>query len=98
MIRYRNYGGALVPDRDGQWVHVKDVGIKKWTLDPLIPTTAEATIVERLAWALHEVEMSQWGEGYIALELDDCINREEHLTVARALSVKHDYLRKGETK
>lgn len=35
--RYRNDWGEMVPDRLGQWMHVKDQGIKTWRLDPPLP-------------------------------------------------------------
>ena len=39
LRRYRNVGGAaMVPDPEGQWVHVRDLGEAGWRLDPTIPT------------------------------------------------------------
>ena len=54
LTRYRNYGGALVPDPEGQWVHVGDIGVKEWALDPLVarPSPDTGLDVERLARAI----------------------------------------------
>lgn len=36
--RYMKYGGAMmVPDPEGQWLHVQDFGGNGWKLDPLEP-------------------------------------------------------------
>lgn len=35
--RYRLEECELVPNPEGQWVHVKDIGIKEWVLDQATP-------------------------------------------------------------
>jgi hypothetical protein len=36
--RYMCHAGVMVPDTEGQWVHVKDLRVNGWKLDPAIPT------------------------------------------------------------
>lgn len=38
--RYVNEWGEMVPSAKGQWVHVKEFGVKTWDLDPLPPVRA----------------------------------------------------------
>jgi flagellar hook protein FlgE len=36
LTRYMNRAGAMVPDPEGQWVHIKDFRAKGWKLDPRV--------------------------------------------------------------
>ncbi len=68
--RYRNVGGWMVEDAEGQWMHVSDVGIEAWSLDPAAPVTDAGLDVERLAHAFDNlvnsrglgigITMAQW--------------------------------------
>lgn len=47
FARYRNEWGEMVPDREGQWVHAEEIGIKEWKLDPIRPTVDHRATMHR---------------------------------------------------
>jgi hypothetical protein len=59
--RYRRYSGAMVPDHDGQWLHVSDFDVKGWTLDPLVQALDVELLRDAIDSAMTDDEVP-WSE------------------------------------